>query len=106
MGFDDELRSGSLKAYTSLYSYDCVAHIAVPADAVCRAYLLNLLYRLYLVVERFVVYGCYLSFVKGDSQQLFFCLRDMFQISLLWQSFRRVEQFAAADARAPYSYII
>ena len=107
MSLDDELWSCSLKANTSLYADDGVADIAVTTDSVAGTNLLDLLYRLHLVVKLLAVYGCNLTLLEGDGQcALWFLGGNVLQICLLRQTLCWVEQLAATDTGTPDTYII
>lgn len=101
-----QFRSGSLKTYTALYADDSVANVAVAANAVSSTYLLNLLYGLNLVVVFLTVDGNYFSLLELYAQLALVVACNMLQVSLLGQSFCRVENLATADARAPDANIV
>ena len=103
---DNQFWSGGLKAHASLYTYYSVAHVAVAADGVGCANLLYLLYGLHLVVKHLTVDSLYLALFKRNLQQRLLLLGHVLEISLLGQSLCRVEQFAAADARAPDAHVV
>ena len=99
---DDQLWCGSLEAHTALDADDGVADVAVAADGIAGADLLNFLNGFHLVVEMLAVDGVYLTLLEGDTQLGFRLLgSDMLQIRTLGQPLCRVKELATADARAP-----
>ena len=106
MCLDDQLGSGSLKAYTTFNADDGVADVTVAANSIRSTDFLNLLDGFNLVIKVLAVDGDNLSLLESDFQGRFFLLGGMFEISVFGQSLCRIQQFTAANACAPDTYIV
>ena len=106
MSTDDEHGSSGLEAHATLDADDGVAHMTVATDGVAGAYLLDLLYGLYLIVELLSVDGADFSLLEANLELFRTFLCRMLQVSAFGQTLFRVEYLAAADAGTPQTDVV
>ena len=104
---DDKLRCCCLEAHTAFDADDGVANVAVAANGVRSANLLNLLYGGNLVVKLLAVNSHNLALLKRDLKLCLLILGgDVLEISFLGQTLGGVENLATADAGAPDAHVV
>ena len=103
---NDEHGGCCLETYTALDADDGVAHMAITADSVGCANLLNCLDSLNLVLVACAVDRNEFALLETELQQFGTFLGGVLQVCTLGQALCAVENLTATDAGTPDAYVV